>query len=301
MDLIKHRYLFLGVSAVITLVSILALVFFNLKPGIDLRGGTQWQFTLGRDASESAVLDVFFKTTDIRDIAVRKANDGSFMVRLPNISSEQKVRYEESLTRDFDSFTEKNYSNIGPSIGSELRQKAILAIIFVLFGISIYIAFAFRKVSRPISSWKYGFVTLLTLFHDVVIPAGLLAVLGKFKGIEIDTNFIVALLVVMGFSVHDTIVVFDRIRENILLTRGKNISLKDVINASVRETLVRSINTSLTLFIVLFALMFFGPPSLFYFVLVILVGTFFGMYSSIFVASPLLYEWDKWHQKGKPL
>jgi preprotein translocase subunit SecF len=166
----------------------------------------------------------------------------------------------------------------------------------VLFGISLYIAFAFRKVSKPVSSWKYGMVTLVTLFHDVIMPAGLLAVLGRFKGIEIDTNFIVALLVVMGFSVHDTIVVFDRIRENLTLARGKAVSLGDIINKSIRETFARSINTSLTLMIVLVALLVFGPPSLFYFILTILVGTLFGTYSSIFVASPLLYGF---HRDGK--
>lgn len=298
MDLIKHRYWFLGFSALVVVVSIIFLAVFGLRPGIDLKGGTQWEFSLGRNAEEAAVHETFLRVVPGNEPSVRKTGEGIFVVRLSNISPEEKTQYEEELTRSFDSFTEKNYSNIGPSIGSELRQKAILAIMFVLFGISLYIAFAFRKVSRPISSWKYGVVTLLTLFHDVAIPAGLLAFLGVFRGVEIDTNFIVALLVVMGFSVHDTIVVFDRIRENILLARGKNMSLAAVVNASVRETLVRSINTSLTLFIVLLALMFFGPASLFYFILTILVGTIFGAYSSIFVASPLLYEWDRF-QRGK--
>lgn len=298
MDLIKHRYTFLGFSIVIVVLSIIALLVFSLRPNIDLKGGTQWQFSLGRDAEELGVREALLRVSSSNEPSVRKTGEGIFVVRLLNISPEEKVKYEEELTRSFDSFTEKNFSNIGPSIGSELRQKSILAIVFVLFGISLYIAFAFRKVSRPISSWKYGVVTLLTLFHDVVIPAGLLAVLGKFSGVEIDTNFIVALLVVMGFSVHDTIVVFDRIRENILLLRGKNMSLATVINASVRETIVRSINTSLTLFIVLLALIFFGPASLFYFILTILIGTIFGAYSSIFIASPMLYEWDRLQHRG---
>ena len=160
----------------------------------------------------------------------------------------------------------------------------------MLIGISLFIAFAFRKVSRPIRSWKYGVVTLVTLFHDVVIPAGLFAYLGRFYGVEADTNFIVALLVVMGFSVHDTIVVFDRIRENLLLGR-EGAGLAEVVNKSINETLARSINTSVTLVLVLVALLLFGPATLTYFVLAILVGVILGTYSSIFVASPLLVIW----------
>ena len=167
-----------------------------------------------------------------------------------------------------------------------------MAIVFVLVGISLYIAFAFRKVSRPISSWKYGLVTLITLMHNVAIPAGMMAVLSRYYGVAIDTNFVVALLVVMGFSVHDTIVVFDRIRENIVRSRH-DIGFNEIINRSVRETMRRSINTSLTLILVLLALYFMGPVSLKYFILTMLVGTTVGIYSSIFVASPLLTLFDR--------
>jgi len=156
----------------------------------------------------------------------------------------------------------------------------------------LYIAFAFRKASARISSWKYGIVTFFTLAHDVLIPAGVIALLGHFLGIEIDTNFIVALLVVMGFSVHDTIVVFDRVRENIVSLKQHNVTLSEIINYSVNETFARSVNTSLTLVFVLIALLLFGPESLFYFILTILIGTVVGTYSSIFVASPLLYMWS---------
>ncbi len=168
----------------------------------------------------------------------------------------------------------------------------------VLVGISLYVAFAFRKVSRPISSWKYGIITLVTLFHDVSIPAGFLVVLGKLKGVEIDTNSLVALLVIMGFSVHDTIVVFDRIRENLLLDRGRS-DFGTVINNSVNQTMARSINTSLTLFLVLIALFIFGPITLKYFILTLLIGTIAGAYSSIFVASPLLQVWQKFSERRR--
>ena len=175
---------------------------------------------------------------------------------------------------------------ISPSVSDEIKQKAMLAIIFVMVGISLYIAFVFRKVSKPISSWKYGAITLLTLLHDVIVPAGVFAFLSQRFNVAIDTNFIVALLVVMGFSVHDTIVVFDRVRESLLKTRGK--SLGEIVNISVNETFRRSVNTSLTLIIVMLSLYFLGPISLKFFVLAMLIGTTVGTYSSIFVASPLL-------------
>lgn len=298
MDIIKKRYFFLAFSGLVVALSLSAVLIFGFREGIDLKGGTQWQFSVGRDVSESEIHDAFLRVSDDQEVSVKRAADGSFLVRLKNISQEEKSVYEEEIIRSFESIAENNFSNIGPSIGDELRKKSIIAMIMVLLGISLYIAFAFRKVSRPISSWKYGFVTLITLFHDVAIPAGMLAVMGHFWGIEIDTNFIVALLVVMGFSVHDTIVVFDRIRENLILTRGKGAKLGDIVNRSINETFVRSLNTSFTLFIVLVSLLFWGPPSLFYFILTMLVGTFFGAYSSIFVASPLIYEWHRL-QKGE--
>ncbi|MEK7641173.1 MAG: protein translocase subunit SecF, partial [Patescibacteria group bacterium] len=158
----------------------------------------------------------------------------------------------------------------------------------VLLAISLYVAFAFRKVSKPVSSWKYGIITLITLFHDALVPAGMFAVLGRLLNLEVDTNFVVAILVVVGFSVHDTIVVFDRIRENLRIA-GSNVGdFSSLVNSSINQTFARSINTSLTLILTLVALYFLGPAALQYFVLTILVGVVMGTYSSIFIASPLL-------------
>ncbi len=176
-------------------------------------------------------------------------------------------------------------------------NKALWALGINLFAISLYVAYAFRKVSYPVSSWKYAFITLITLFHDAIIPVGLMAFLGHFKGVEIDTNFIVAVLTVIGFSVHDTIVVFDRIRENLRKAGTLKGNFGDLVNTSIHETFARSLNTSLTLFIVLVALIVLGAGSLYYFILTILVGTVVGTYSSIFVASPLLVLWNRNLQK----
>lgn len=294
LNLIDKKKYFLGFSGILVLVSWVLVAVLGLRPGIDLKGGTEWQVALGKsDATESAIQATLKGISGTGGLSVKRASDGTFLIRLPDLSEEDHQKYVEALKKDFGDIDERKYSSIGPAIGSELERKAVWAIALVLVGISLFIAWAFRKVSEPVKSWKYGVVTLFTLVHDVSIPAGLLAVLGYWKGVEIDTNFIVALLVVMGFSVHDTIVVFDRIRENLMINRGKKMNLGEIINYSVKETFARSINTTLTLILVLLTLLIFGPPSLFYFILTILTGTIFGTYSSIFVASPLLYLWQR--------
>ncbi|MDO8469520.1 MAG: protein translocase subunit SecF [bacterium] len=293
MDLISKKHWFFGFSAVVVAASIIAIAVFGLRQGIDLKGGSQWQVAFMDSApTEQALVEVLHVAVPAHEATVKRASGGDFLIRLPSITPTEYATYQTVL-RGIGEYQERSFSNIGPVIGSELRTKALWAIVLVLLGISLYVAFAFRKVSEPVRSWKYGVVTLLTLFHDVIIPTGMLAILGNWKGIEIDTNFIVALLVVMGFSVHDTIVVFDRIREHLLKEKGKRVDLAVIVNQSVQETYVRSFNTSLTLILVLVALLIFGPTSLFYFVLTMLVGTMFGTYSSIFVASPLLYLWGR--------
>lgn len=290
-DVIGNRNYFLGFSGVMMLLAIGCVIFLGFHSGIDLVGGTQWQIVIQKEfITESSIQDAIRPVQNI-EIPVKKGENGSFILRLPHLTEENRLAYLSALNA-LGPVEEKNFSSIGPTVGSELRQKALWAIVVVLFAISMYIAYAFRKVSEPIKSWKYGVATLISLFHDVVIPAGLLAFLGWCKGIEIDTNSIVALLVVMGFSVHDTIVVFDRIREH-LLRGNRKLPFMQIINESVNETFTRSINTSLTLVLVLVTMLIFGPSSLFYFILTILVGTIFGTYSSIFVASPLLYLWGR--------
>lgn len=275
------------------LASWILVATIGLKQGIDLRGGTSWEVkfassTVSVDMVQSAIAPLVKES----EHSIKMTDGGSIAMRLPSLDEAGHQAYAAALKK-LGAFQEQSFSSIGPTIGVELRNRSIQAIIAVLIGISLFIAYAFRKVSKPIASWKYGAATLITLFHDVTIPIGLLALLGYYKGIEIDTNFIVALLVVMGFSVHDTIVVFDRIRENILIHRGRGMSLAEIINHSVRETFARSVNTTLTLVITLVVLLIYGPSSLFYFILTMLVGTVFGTYSSIFLASPILYIWGK--------
>jgi preprotein translocase subunit SecF len=182
------------------------------------------------------------------------------------------------------------YESVGPSIGSELRKKAFYSIFWVLVGIVAYISFVFRKVSKPVESWKYGLSALIAMVHDAIITLGVFAILGKFYGVEINTPFVAAILTVIGYSVHDTIVVFDRTRENL---PKSNENFEGTVNNSINQTLGRSINTSLTVLLTLVAIIVFGGESMRTFALALTVGIFFGTYSSIFLASPMLVYWEK--------
>jgi preprotein translocase subunit SecF len=289
LNIIGHKNIFLAGAAILVGGALFAIIVFGLRQGIDFKGGALWVFSISVNQPPLEEVEKVFQT-DLGLADVRLTFDTSnnnFLARLPAVGEGEHQKFGAILKNKFGAFNELSFQSIGPSVGKELRNKSLIALGLVLLGISCYIAFAFRKVMKPVSSWKYGWITLLTLFHDVAIPAGLLAVLGRVANIEIDGNFVVALLVVMGFSVHDTIVVFDRIRENLVLDRGKT-EFGTLINQSVNQTLMRSINTSLTLILVLLALYFAGPLALRYFILTLLVGVTTGIYSSIFVASPLL-------------
>lgn len=298
-NVIRYRYIFLGVAALVVAAAIVALATLGLTLGIDFHGGILWQLAIPSGPAAAEVEQTLKTSAGLPEVKVtRDATANRYLIRLP-AGEIETADILAGLREKYPAAAELSFQSIGPSVGEELRRRAVLAIVFVLVGISTYIAFAFRKVQRPVSSWKYGAVTLLTLFHDVIIPTGLLAVLGYYGRVEVDGNFVVALLVVVGFSVHDTIVVFDRIRENLAhpFAAAKILGAKggggfgEIVNASVNQTMARSINTSLTLIIVLVTLYFLGPLALRYFILTLLVGVSVGVYSSIFVASPLLYLW----------
>ena len=295
MFIIKHKFWFLGLSALLVVLAIASIAKFGLKEGIDFAGGTLWQVQIGDKAiaidDVRATLQNDLKIQDV--VIVPENTSESLLLRFGTITEVDHQAHLATLQKKYKEIKELRFETLGPTIGSEIRGRAFWAFIFVLLGISLYVAFAFRAVSFPVSSWKYGMITLLTLGHDALIPAGLFAVLGYLFHAEVDTNFVVAILVVMGFSVHDTIVVFDRIRENLRLTRDRKFDFNALVGKSINETMARSINTSLTLVIVLVAMYILGAGSLSYFVLTILVGTVIGTYSSICVASPLLTLWKK--------
>ncbi len=294
MNVIGNKKIFLTVSGLLMVAGLVAIFVLGFKPGIDFAGGTLWQVRFpGSTISREELQTFFTDTLKLPHIVITAdTTTGQFLVRSDEIKEEDHAKFLGELKTKFSNVEELGFETIGAAIGKETEQKAITAFVLVLLAISLYIAFAFRKVSHPVQSWKYGLITLLTLFHDAVIPAGMVAVLGSMRNVEIDVNFIVAILMVVGFSVHDTIVVFDRIRENLRSSNGKT-SFDEIVNASVNQTMARSVNTSLTIVLVLVALFIFGASSLHYFVLTILVGIVVGTYSSIFVASPLLTLWKR--------
>ena len=299
MFIIKNKFIFLAISAVIVLGSIFAVVFFGLKKSIDFTGGTQLEVAYTTTRPEMTLVQGVLAKDSLSEAIVQQEGTNSLSVKSKPLSETERTTLVSDLTIDGKyPLTQTNFTSIGPSVGRELASKAVVAIIVVVIAIVLYIAFAFRSVSKPVSSWKYGIIAIATLVHDIAIPSGVFALLGHFYGAEVDTLFVVALLTVLGISVSDTIVVFDRIREN--LKNHTAPTFADTVGKSLNQTFVRSINTSLTVILVLIALFFFGPSTTKNFALVLIVGMFFGTYSSIFVASPLLVITEGLqHKKGK--
>src|SRR3989338_5943719 len=292
LNIVENRKVFYAISVIFIAISIIALALWGLHFGIDFKGGSILEINYSALPDLNLVSDAL-KPLKLNDLKISPLGLNGAVLRFGETDEATNQNIVKILAAEAEKnkiqFEERRFSSIGPTIGAELKQKSIKAIIIVLLGISLYIAWAFRKVAQPISSWRYGVVTLIALFHDLIIPIGLFAYLGRFYGVEVGANFIVALLVILGFSVHDTIVVFDRIREN--LKRYSQLSFMPLVNQSIRETFVRSLSTSFTVLLTLAALYVFGGESLKYFVLALMVGIFSGTYSSIFIAAPLLVTW----------
>lgn len=293
LNIIKYYKFWFAVSGILLAIGIVSLVMFGLKLGIDFTGGTLSQIKFEKDLPTVAeIQDAIKQNPGTNGAIIQPVGDKSVIIRTGSLESEQHQAILKSITDKFGNITEEQYSSVGPVIGKELRSKAILQLLLVVLGIIFYVAYAFRKVSKPVSSWKFGFAAVIALIHDLFIVIGVFSILGHFLKVEVDSLFVTALLTVLGFSVHDTIVVFDRIRENLRLRVGSD--LGEIINNSINQTLVRSINTTLTVVFVLTALLFFGGETIRYFVLALLIGIIAGTYSSIFIASPIILFWYKW-------
>ena len=275
---------------------ILALMVWGLKPGIDFTGGTLLEFNLC-DYQDKALVETKLEAITRTDVSLYLVSDSGFTARMREFSEKEHQMFIAELNKTYSGFEELRWETVGPTVGKTLRHKSLLAVIMAVAGISFYVTLAFRQASYPVNSMKYGLITVFTLFHDVIIPIGVFAWLAHFRNVEIDTNFVVAILVIMGFSVHDTIVVFDRVRENLKSSNGKD--FPGLVNDSLNQTLVRSINTSLTVVLVLLAMFIWGGAVLKYFVLAMLIGMTVGIYSSIFIACPLLVDVWLWQQKRK--
>lgn len=302
-NITKYRLVYYIFSGLLIIASIIALVILGLNLGLDFKGGSLIEGGYSKILPENNRIIEILKKNDINESVVQKTQGNNFIVRFQDIDETKHQDIKTALDKlgkeisTENSFFELSFESLGPSVGKELRDKTFYAIGLVLLLIAAYVAYAFRKVSYPLKSWKYGVATLITLFHDVVIPLGVFAFLSHYKNVEINISFVAAILTVLGYSVHDTIIVFDRIRENLL--KFKSLAFEEVINKSLRQTFIRSINTSLTVIFVLLAIYFFGGESIKYFALALLIGIGTGTYSSIFIASPLLLSWHNWTLKHK--
>ena len=294
LNIVGKRKIFYILSIALNVVGIFAILFWGLHFGIDFRGGSLIEVEFLGERPEAKVVKEKLAGLDLGEIFIQPTGEKGMMLRLKDLDEDAHQKILQSVN-SLSPLEEKRFDSVGPVIGEELKQRAYLAIGMVLFFIVIYIAFAFRNVSRPLASWKYGLAAIIALFHDVFIPTGIFSILGHYLGVEIDLLFVTGLLTILGFSVHDTIVVFFRIREN--LRKGVGRGFEDTVNISINQTIVRSINTSLTVFLTLLAIFIFGGESTKYFALLLMMGILFGTYSSIFVASSLLVTSEFWRQK----
>ena len=297
---IKYSKLLLIVSGIITVVAVVFLAVWGLKPGIDFTGGSLMELSF-TTRPETAEIQNIFDGLNLKNASIQKTGDNGVIIRTNFLTEEEHQivlgEIKKNLETPENQINEGSFQTIGASISSQLKSKALWAFIFVLLGIIVYVAYAFRKVSRPVASWKYGVLAIVALFHDVLLVMGVFAVLGRFAGVEVDTAFVVAILTVLGYSVNDTIVVYDRIRENLQRHGGDNFS--DVVNMGLNQTLMRSINTTFKTLLPLIALFIVGGASIHYFVLALLIGIASGAYSSIFIASPLLVVVYNWQERRR--
>ena len=301
MYIVKHRNIFFGLTATIVVVALLSLVAFGLHLGIDFTGGTLVEISYKSARPDAQLVQKALDGLDFHGYSLRETGTNGYTLRTATLTNEQRSALAGLFSINGAQATVDQLTEIGPTIGTELRNKALLALGLVLLCILLFIAFAFRKVSQPVSSWVYGLIALVTLVHDVIVPVGFYAALGHFAGAEVDTLFVTAVLTVLGFSVHDTIVVFDRTRENLAINKDRNRKepFEGTAGRALGQTFVRSINTSLTVLITLLVLFFVGPESTKWFALTLLVGIVAGTYSSIAFATPLLVESEKWFSSGR--
>lgn len=288
MKLLKYKYIYFVISLLILIPGVFSLVKNGLKLSIDFTGGTLLEIQSAKLNKE--VLQKYA-------VSVQEASDKTYVLRMHELDNAQKENLLTELKKQYDDIVEKRYESVGPVVGRELTQKAFLAIGLASLTIVAYIAWSFRHVPKPYSSWKFGVSAVIALLHDAFVVVGLFSIFGALWGIEVDSLFVTAILTVIGFSVHDTIVVFDRVREN--LSKMPKSTFEEVVDFSLSETLVRSLNTSLTAVLTLVALLLFGGESIRWFTVALLIGIVSGTYSSIFNAAPILALWEKRSSRPK--
>ncbi len=290
MDLMKFKLWYFLLSIILIIPGLFFLITFGLKLGIDFTGGALLEYKFSSQINTQDLSETL-KKGNIEVNQIIASENNTYIIKAKTIKQENLKEVKGALSQKFGEVEERRIENIGPIIGAEVSKKAVVALTLAVITIILYITFSFRKVPKPTSSWRFGIATIIALIHDVLVVVGSFAIFGYFFGVEIDTLFITALLTIIGFSVHDTIVVFDRIRENLIKNVGGKFA--DVVNISVVQTLARSLNTSLTLVFVLLAMLLFGGETLRWFVVAMLIGVISGTYSSIFNATAVLVLWEE--------
>lgn len=288
-NLMRFKAFYFIFSLLVILPGLYFLITSGLKLGIDFTGGALFEYKFEKSINTSELREVI--NSQGIEVGAVASSDNTYTIRTKPVDPDKVSKLKSVLQERFGKLEERRVENVGPVVGAELTQKSLTALIISSIMIVLYIAFSFRKIPKPQSSWRFGIAAVVALLHDALLIIGIFAILGKFLSVEVDTLFVTALLTIIGFSVHDTIVVFDRIREN--LAKNANKKFIDVANISVIQTLGRSLNTSLTVVFVLVALLLFGGETIRWFVVALLVGIISGTYSSIFNATALLVWWEE--------
>lgn len=294
MDFLKPAKYFFAFSAVLTFVSIVLLIVPGPRLSIEFTGGTRMELNV--ENAEITATDVSaafagFKEGELKP-TINRMQTGHFLIRMKGIDDETHRELIKNLSAALGEISEVQYTTIGPTVGTTLKWRAGQAILAACVGIILFLAFAFRKIPRRANPWKFGVVAVGTLIHDVMVTVGIFVVLGYFTSFEVDTLFITALLTILGYSVNDTIIVFDRIRDNLFLQERRE-SFAEIANTSINQVWKRSCYTSGSTLIMLASLFLLGSPSIQWFVLTLIIGITLGTYSSIFIATPILVYWNK--------
>ena len=296
MTIVKHRNIWFGISATFIALSLVAIFGLGMKFSIDFTGGSLLEVELGQHTTIEAI-EGDLETIGFSNVTIQETGEMGYLIRTVTLSEDEHQSILTALEESYGELDELRFDSIGPVIGNELRRTAIWGIILTLILIGLYVAWAFRKVSKPIASWKYGLLTIGAAFHDVIITVGIYTILSHLIGWEISSAFIAAALTILGYSINDTVVVFDRTRENLSADVGD--SFEETVDLSVRQTFRRSLNTSITTLLALAAIFFFGGESTQPFAFALMVGIAVGTYSSLFIASPALVAWELWGKRKR--
>lgn len=290
-NLMNKKWWFFLFSGLIIVPGTFSLVRYGLRLSIDFTGGSLTELAVPESGSGGKEkLKILFEREMVAGVSVAETGNQTYLVRSKPIDNEARKKILAGARSEFGKVEERRFESVGPTVSNELTRKAFYSVLAACLAIIAYISYAFRKVPRPYSSWKFGVSAVVALFHDVLVVVGVFSILGHW-GVEIDALFVTALLTIIGFSVHDTIVVFDRIREN--LSKMAGATFEEVVNESIIQTFVRSLNTSVTVLLTLLAILLFGGETIRWFVLALFVGIASGTYSSIFNAAPILVIWEQ--------